>query len=123
MLETGTSRSELLGLRWSIIDTGNRCIHIQQGLVADLSADIGTYVMASDGLKNKICERTIPVDDALWNRLCQAHRTVTLGKKVVLTEQVIHSTDGNVYQPSNWSNVRREGLKRCRHMAISPELY
>lgn len=105
MLETGISRSELLGLRWSDIDTENRCVHIHQGLVAYLSADTGKHVMESDGLKNKFRERTIPiVDDALWKRLCQAPKTVTLGKKVILTEQVIHSPEGNAYQPNNWAN-------------------
>ena len=61
--------------------------------------------MESDGLKNKFRERTIPiVDDALWKRLCQAPKTVTFGKKVILTEQVIHSPEGNAYQPNNWAN-------------------
>lgn len=105
MLETGISRSELLGLRWSDIDLETHCIHIRQGLVAYLSADTGKHVMESDGLKNKFRERTIPiVDDALWSRLCQAPRTVTFGKKVILTEQVIHSPEGNAYQPNNWAN-------------------
>lgn len=118
MLETGISRSELLGLRWEDIDADTRCIHIRQGLVAYRSADTGKHVMESDGLKNKFRERTIPiVDDALWNRLCQAPRMVTLGKKVILTEQVIHSPEGNAYQPNNWANRVFRPFMRALHKA------
>ena len=118
MLETGVSRSELLGLRWSDIDLETRCIHIHQGLVAYLSADTGKHVTESDGLKNKFRERTIPiVDDALWSRLCQAPKTVTLGKKEILTEQVIHSPEGNAYQPNNWANRVFRPCMKALHKA------
>lgn len=105
LLETGISRSELLGLRWQDIDVENQCIHINQGLVAYRSDDNNKYIIESDGLKNKFRQRTVPItDDALWKRLCQAPRTVNIGKQVVITEYVFHSPEGKAYQPNNWVN-------------------
>lgn len=47
MLETGISRSELLGLRWEDIDIENRVLHIRQGLVAyqDLEKNLGDGIL------------------------------------------------------------------------------
>ncbi len=53
MLETGVSRSELLGLRWEDIDEDVHGIRIAQGLVVYHDADEGKQVLSSDGLKNK----------------------------------------------------------------------
>ena len=39
LLETGISRSELLGLRWEDIDLEKQVIHINHGLVSYRSAD------------------------------------------------------------------------------------
>jgi len=105
MLETGISRSELLGLRWEDIDLENRVICINQGLVALHSEEQGKMVTVSEGLKNKFRKRVIPIiDDELWSRLCQAPRTVSKGSEKIRTEQVIHSPEGKAYQPHNWSN-------------------
>jgi len=53
LLETGISRSELLGLRWEDLDIENKCLRINQGLVVYYSADEDKQVMESSGLKNK----------------------------------------------------------------------
>lgn len=113
LLETGISRSELLGLRWEDIDEAGRCIHINQGLVVYHSADEGKEVLESSGLKNKFRQRTIPIlDDTLWERLRQASRTVKKGNTIIITEQVIHSPEGRPYQPHNWeSRVFRRFMK------------
>ena len=67
MMETGISRSELLGLRWEDIDREQCCIHIRQGLVTYRSTDQDKLVTASDGLKNKFRRRTIPITEgSLW---------------------------------------------------------
>lgn len=113
LLETGISRSELLGLRWEDIDEAGQCIHINQGLVVYHSADEGKEVLESSGLKNKFRQRMIPIlDSTLWERLRQAPRTVTKGNTIVRTEQVIHSPEGRPYQPRNWeSRVFRRFMK------------
>ena len=73
MLETGVSRSELLGLRWSDLDEENQCIQIREGLVVYHSVEQDKQVMEKSGLKNKFRRRSIPItDDELWERLLRA---------------------------------------------------
>lgn len=118
LLETGISRSELLGLRWEDLDEAGRCIHINQGLVTYHSADENKLVVESNGLKNKFRQRTIPItNEELWERLCQAPRTVTLGKRTVFTEQIFHSPEGKPYQPNNWENRVYRPFMRALHEA------
>ena len=118
LLETGISRSELLGLRWEDIDREKRCIHIKQGLVVFRSADKDKQVMESDGLKNKFRQRDIPITDhELWNRLCREQRSVTAGDKTILTEQVFHSPEGKPYNPNNWANRVFRPFMKALHEA------
>lgn len=75
-------------------------------------------VMESNGLKNKFRRRTIPItDQELWKRLCQAPRTVNLGKRTMLTEQIFHSPEGKPYQPNNWENRVYRPFMRALHKA------
>lgn len=111
MLETGISRSELLGLRWEDIDIENRVLHIRQGLVAYQDLDEKTWVMEASGLKNSYRRRGIPlVDDTLVERLRAKPRIIRVksrgrnAEKEVETEFVFHSPEGLPYQPNNWSN-------------------
>ena len=125
LLETGISRSELLGLRWEDLDVENRCIHINQGLVTYHSDDAGKLVTESDGLKNKFRRRTIPIiRDLLWERLCAIPRTIFVGGKTISPENIFYSPEGKPYQPNNWANrVFRPFMKTLRlsHPEI-PEL-
>ena len=122
MLETGASRSELLGLRWSDLDEENQCIQIREGLVVYHSVEQDKQVMEKSGLKNKFRRRSIPItDDDLWERLLQAPRTVTMGKRTILTEEIFHSPEGKPYQPNNWENrVFRRFMRELR--TIHPEI-
>ena len=51
MMETGITRSELLGLRWEDLDTEHGVLTINQGLVAYKSLDDQEWVLESNGLK------------------------------------------------------------------------
>ncbi len=105
MLETGVSRSELLGLRWEDIDEKAHGIRITQGLVVYHDADEGKQVLSSDGLKNKYRSRVVPItDDTLWERLSQAPRSVKVGKRDIPTSYIFHSPEGKPYNPNNWAN-------------------
>ena len=118
LLELGVSRSELLGIRHEDLDRENRCIHISQGLVVYHSDDLDRQVMESDGLKNKFRRRSIPVmDDDLWNRLCKVPKSVTVGNKEVLTEQLFHSPEGKPYNPNNWVNRVYRPFMKALHQA------
>lgn len=125
LLETGISRSELLGLRWEDLDIENRCLHINQGLVVYHSDDQDKQVMESSGLKNKFRQRTIPItNDPLWERLCQVPRILDVDGQTVAPEQIFYSPEGLAYQPNNWANRVFRPFMRALHKAYPdiPEL-
>ena len=128
MLETGISRSELLGLRWEDVDTENRVLHIRQGLVAYQDLEEKTWVMEASGLKNAYRRRDVPlVDDALIARLKTAPRKIWVKRRgeaapsAVEPEYIFHSPEGLPYQPNNWSNRVFFPFMRDLHQAY-PEL-
>ena len=108
LLETGISRSELLGLTWTDFDPDRGIIHIRQGLVAYKNAD-GHCVTESDGLKNEYRRRSIPiVESELLRRLREKPRQIsyTVGNTEITVEttHIFHSPEGKPYQPNNWNN-------------------
>ncbi len=108
LLETGISRSELLGLTWDDFDPERGIIHIRQGLVSYKDADNGC-VTVSDGLKNEYRRRSIPiVEPELLKRLREKPRqiTYTVGNTEISVEttHIFHSPEGKPYQPNNWNN-------------------
>lgn len=108
LLETGISRSELLGLTWADFDPDRGIIHIRQGLVSYKDADEGC-VTVSDGLKNEYRRRSIPiVEPELLKRLREKPRQITYTvcntEIPVETTHIFHSPEGKAYQPNNWNN-------------------
>lgn len=112
MMETGITRSELLGLRWEDLDTEHGVLTINQGLVAYKSLDDQEWVLESNGLKNKYRQRAIPlVDQDLLTWLSEKPRTIRIASrcspdkgKLVTTEYIFHSPEGLPYQPHNWGH-------------------
>lgn len=109
MMETGISRSELLGLRWEDVDAESRVIHIRQGLVSYQDIDENEWVTEATGLKNAYRRRDVPVvDDELMDRLLKKPKKIVVegkkGKRAVDTQYVFHSPEGQAYQPNNWRN-------------------
>lgn len=113
LLETGMSRSELLGLKWEDFDKKERLIHIQNGLVEQKDAETGKWTTVSDGLKNEYRERVIPIGKELAARIELAPRVVNVGGNAKLgipptpkiTTFIFHAPHGGAYAPKNW--VRR----------------
>lgn len=108
LLETGITRSELLGLTWADFDPDRGIIHIRQGLVSYKDADEGC-VTVSDGLKNEYRRRSIPiVEPELLKRLREKPRQIsyTVGETEIFvdTTHIFHSPEGKPYQPNNWNN-------------------
>lgn len=112
LLETGISRSELLGLRWEDFDSEKGIIHINQGLVSYKNVDEG-WVTEADGLKNEYRRRSIPiVEPELLKRLREKPKRITRSPNrykpeitiTVDTEYIFHSPEGKPYQPNNWNN-------------------
>lgn len=106
LMETGCSRSELLGLRFDDFDAEHGILHINQGLVSVNSKETGTALIA-DGLKNDYRHREIPIlEPRLLARLKAEPRTITLGsgenEQTVEVEYIFHSPEGKAYIPRNW---------------------
>ena len=124
LMETGISRSELLGLRWKDLDLEQGTVTISQGLVSYYDDESGQWTISADGLKNKYRKRTIPlVNQLLLERLREKPRTIVppRKKKAVETEYVFHGPYGQPYQPNNWANrVYRPFMKDL--LAAHPEL-
>lgn len=95
LLETGISRSELLGLKFQNIDFENSAIYIEQGLVSQKDTQSGKIEVVSAGLKNKYRKRIIPISNYLTERLCQEHGSCQ-------TPIVVHTQSGSYYDPMNW---------------------
>lgn len=111
LLETGISRSELLGLRWEDIDTASQVLHIRQGLVAYQDLEEKAWVMEASGLKNAYRKRDVPIIDSdLISRLKAIPKKIWVKKRgeayeaLIEPEFVFHSPEGLPYQPNNWSN-------------------
>ena len=106
LMETGCSRSELLGLRFTDFDAGHGILHINQGLVSVNSKETGTALIA-DGLKNGYRHREIPIlEPRLLARLKAEPKIITLEsggeKRQVEAEFIFHSPEGKAYYPRNW---------------------
>ncbi len=110
IMETGITRSELLGLRWGDIDPEENAIHIRQGLVGYQDLAENQWMVESDGLKNKYRQRSIPIlDEELLQRIKSIPRTVNVRQRKgaapvkVAPENVFYSPEGKPFQPQNWS--------------------
>ena len=106
LMETGCSRSELLGLRFEDFDAEHGILHINQGLVSVNSKDGGETLIA-DGLKNGYRHREIPILELrLLARLKAEPKTITISsgenERTVKAEYIFHSPEGKAYIPRNW---------------------
>lgn len=110
LLETGITRSELLGLRWCDIDFDNNVIYVKQGTVEMQDPESGKWETVSGGLKNAYRARYIPVKKFLIDALRIKPRTIEVGgnkrKKrpptIVAPELVFHDAKGGALNPNNW---------------------
>ena len=106
LMETGCSRSELLGLRFEDFDAEHGILHINQGLVSVNSKDGGETLIA-DGLKNGYRHREIPIlEPRLLARLKAEPKTITISsgenERTVKAEYIFYSPEGKAYIPRNW---------------------
>lgn len=110
LLETGISRSELLGLRWEDFDAALGLLYIRQGLVQQKDSASGKVVVVSDGLKNDHRHRVIPISPDLVARLEALPREIPVGgnnlrntpARVVATTHIFHAPEGGPFSPANW---------------------
>ena len=125
LMETGCSRSELLGLRFTDFDAEQGLLHINQGLVSVNSKEVGTALIA-DGLKNGYRHRTIPIlEPRLLARLKAEPSIITLDsgekKRTVEAEYIFHSSEGKAYIPRNWYEREYKPFMRAL-VKVHPEI-
>lgn len=129
LLETGISRSELLGLKWEDIDYKDSVIYINQGTVSLSDPETGKYMTVSQGLKNAYRQRFIPISRDLLNMIIAKPCRIPVGgnkrkgiePKIIHTEYIFHGPRGGVYNPRNWSARVYDSFMADMHKAY-PEI-
>lgn len=117
LMETGMSRSELLGLRWCNYDAKKRTLWIESGLVAVKDSMSGRRKLIAEGTKNKYRKREIPLSPLLNGLLSLKPRYVQLKKEKKYTVHIIHSPEGKPYDPTNWYRRSFKPFMRDCYMA------
>lgn len=113
ILETGISRSELLGLKWDDIDFENKMIAIVRGVTDSKNADTGKMEVVVGEPKNDFRKRLIPINDDICAALQSKYdkRTMKVNgsrrKKVepitITANFVFCNAKGQPMSPNNWS--------------------
>lgn len=114
MLETGITRSELLGLTWSDFDPEHQILKLENGLVQLRRSEDGKLALVHDGLKNKYRYRAVPISLEIVERLLSLPRIIYVGgdarkrtpPRKVEPEYIICAPRGGPYQPANWYHRR-----------------
>lgn len=106
LLQTGITRSELLGLKPKNL-LASKQIAIVQGTTESWDPDTKKMLLSSEGLKTKYRRRTIPISTDLYNALkarCSHPISVKKGKtiKQVIPEFIFYSPEGKEFRPNNW---------------------
>ena len=114
LMETGITRSELLGLTWPNFDPERRIFKLKDGLVQLRRSEDGKLALVHDGLKNKYRYRAVPVSLEIVERLLSLPRIIYVGgnarkrtpPRKVEPEYIICAPRGGPYQPANWYHRR-----------------
>lgn len=106
LMETGISRSELLGLTWDDFDPQACAFHISNGLVEYKNPTNGTWAIVHDGLKNRYRNRWVPISQELAHRIATKPKYIMVKQNgtvcAVKTKYICHSPTGKAYSPHNW---------------------
>lgn len=129
LLETGLSRSEMLGLRWEDFDPVGCTLTIRQGLVEVKDPDTGKRKIVTDGLKTDYRARVVPIGQELSGALEARPRVVTRANKKykkgydepLQTEFIFHSPSGLPERPNNWMHRVYTPIMEAMH-AAHPEI-
>lgn len=129
LLETGLSRSEMLGLRWEDLDAEACTLTIRQGLVEVKDPDTGKRKIVTEGLKTDYRARVVPISQELTAALDAKPRTVDRAQKnyrkgyaqPVRTEFIFHSPSGLPERPNNWMHRVYTPIMKAMH-AAHPEI-
>jgi len=112
MMETGISRSELLGLHCEDHDSTKAILSIERGRIEQKNPYTHKYEIVEDGLKNEHRERLIPLSKELNALLLLRPKYILVGgskkrgipPKKFQPAHIIYAPRGGGCKPSNWSN-------------------
>ena len=111
LMDTGISRSELLGITWRDILFEQGCILICRSTVSMQNPTTLRYYIHTGDLKNAYRERIIPLTGQAINRLkLEYQQVLNIGKQKNLSidkinqQFIVSNQHGNVMDPSNWSS-------------------
>lgn len=107
LMETGISRSELLGLTWDDFDMTRCCLTLNHGLIETRNPISGEWELQIHGLKNAHRKRTVPLSLKLATQISKLPRYVSIQKKNqpvlrIATDHICHSPKGKPFAPHNW---------------------
>lgn len=116
LMETGITRSELLGITQDDFDPAGKKLILRNGLV-EMPLD-GKWVLEHNGLKNEHRAREIPISDELVSViLFQSQRVFLRGGKIVRPDYIFHSPTGLPFSTHNWSHRVYDPFMRALHEA------
>ena len=102
LMETGMTRSELLGLTWADYDHKTAILRLEDGLALCKNPHTGQAELIHDKLKNKYREREIPLSKELNGCLYLKPKVARTATGVIITKHIFHAPQGGPYSPDNW---------------------
>jgi len=102
LMETGMTRSELLGLTWTDHDHKNAVLRLEDGLTLCKNPHTGQAELVHDKLKNKHRKREIPLSKELNGCLYLKPKTTSIAAGSITTKHIFHAPKGGPYSPDNW---------------------
>ena len=102
LMETGMSRSELLGLTWNNFDEKQHLLSITNGLVKCQNFETNKLELVHDGLKNKYRKRTVPISLELSALISKKPRKIIVRGHHIRPNFIFHAPEGGPYMPDNW---------------------
>ena len=115
MLETGISRSELLGVMWEDIDLKNKVLYICRGVTDIVNHRTGKYEVCIGSTKNKYRSRAIPLSDRICDIISNIDRFVTVKGKKLPKKYLICNRYGDACSPNNWYKRRYKTFIKDMH--------
>ncbi|MCI8604462.1 MAG: site-specific integrase [Ruminiclostridium sp.] len=99
LIDTGLSRSELLGLKWGDVDFDTKVLYIRRGVTDTPDPTTGKITVTVDVPKNKFRERVIP----LRQEMCKILQSQKEQRKATTENYIVKTRNGQICSPRTWS--------------------
>lgn len=99
LIDTGLSRSELLGLKWYDVDFNAKVLYVKRGVTDAPDPITGKITVTIDAPKNKFRERVVP----LRQEMCTILKSIKEQQKAVSDDFIVKTRSGQICSPRTWS--------------------